>query len=295
VACLWLLLTGQALAAPSAVTVVQGEEGGAYLEFANALREIFSGRGIQVDFIDAAKPVPSGRVVIAVGSKAAATVASSDAAVVLNVLIAKSGYEKLLRDFPQRARARNFSAIYLDQPVHRHANLLAAALPGKHEVGLLYFNPPDNLAYLKQAFGKRGLSLREQKISLNLPLPDALSALLQESDILLALPDAMVYNSLTIRNILMTSYRSNVPLVGFSPAYVKAGALCAVFSTPAQIAAQADKLIRQLDEVGELPPAQYPQDFEVMVNEQVARSLGLQIPGAPVLRDEMKSLERGGP
>jgi len=64
-----------------------------------------------------------------------------------------------------------------------------------------------------------------------------LDELLIDSDVLLAVPDSEIYNSNSIRNILLSSYRRGIPLVGFSQAYVKAGALCAIFSTPEQLAA----------------------------------------------------------
>jgi len=109
--------------------------------------------------------------------------------------------------------------------------------------------------------------------------------------VLLVLPDSAIYNGLTIRNILLATYRSSVPLIGFSSFYVKAGALCAVFSAPEQIAAQVASLIRQFGETRLLPAAQYPQEFEVMVNERVAHSLGLHIRPAIELGAEIKLSE----
>ena len=119
--------------------------------------------------------------------------------------------------------------------------------------------------------------------------------MLQDSDVLLALPDSSVYNSATLRNILLATYRSGIPLIGLSPAYVKAGALCAVFSTPTQIAAQAAMAIQQFWEISALPVAQYPQLFEVTVNEQVGRSLGLSIKSPAELQNEMSALIRRAP
>ena len=52
-----------------------------------------------------------------------------------------------------------------------------------------------------------------------------LESILASSDVLMAVPDSMIYSSSNIRNILLTSYRRGVPLVGVSQAYVNAGAL----------------------------------------------------------------------
>lgn len=272
------------------VTIVLSEKSGSYEEFSNALDTLLSGRGVPHRVIDAGQPIPASGLVIGVGMKAATAVAVSDAPSVLNVLVTKASQTKLLRDFTGRAGSHTFSAIYLDQPIHRQARLIAAILPGKRNVGLLYSTPPTELAQLRRALNDHGLKLHEQAVDPALPLSDALQEiLLGRSEVLLALPDAAVYNDSTIRNILMATFRRGIPLIGFSSGYVKAGALCAVLSTPAQIATQAAALIRQFGDTRALPAPQYPHEFEVMVNERLARSLDLHIKGASALHDEIGS------
>jgi len=279
--------SGLAHAGQLTVTVVQSGDGGAYQDFTNALRNALLNQNIPLAVTGVNKVIPDSGLVIAVGIKAAETVAASDAPFVLNVLVPKAGYEKLLRNFPHRAGSHTFSAIYLDQPISRQAHLIAASLPDRHRVGLLYSTPPGEFEQIRQEMGKRGLRLREKAVGTQ-PVPETLQELLQGSDMLLALPDSAIYNSSSIRNILLSTYRSRVPLIGFSSAYVKAGALCAVFSAPEQIAAQVASLIRQFGETRLLPAAQYPQEFEVMVNERVAHSLGLHIRPAIELSAEIK-------
>ena len=55
----------------------------------------------------------------------------------------------------------------------------------------------------------------------------------ENSEVLLGVPDGVIYNSNNIRNILPSSYRRGIPLIGFSQGYVRAGAffVCAVFHT----------------------------------------------------------------
>jgi len=285
-----------AQAEPLSVTVVLSENSGPYLEFSNALRESLLKKNITSVVIEnPAKPVPNSGLVIGVGMKAATAVAASSAPAVLNVLIPKSGHEKLLRDFPQRANSKTYSAIFLDQPMGRQAALIAAALPAKRRVGVLYSTPPVEIVQLRREMEEHKLGLQEQATNPVLPLHAALQELLQKSEVLLALPDTEIYNSSTIRNILLATYRSGIPLIGFSPGYVKAGALCALFSTPAQLAAQADTLISKFGEAQTLPAAQYPNEFEVAVNVQVARSLGLQIKSEAELHNGIQAFERNEP
>lgn len=277
------------------VTIVQSEDSGLYAEFSNALHTTLANRGLNHIAIDFSKPIPNSGLVISVGMRAAAAVAASNAPSVLNVLIPKAGYEKLLHDFPRRSGSHEFSAIFLDQPAHRQAHLIAAILPDKHNVGLLYSTLPEELADFRKELNEHGLNLHEQRADPSLPLSEALQNILHSSDVLLALPDSAVYNSSTIRNILLATYRSDIPLIGFSSGYVKAGALCAVFSTPEQISTQTAEIVRQFANTHVLQTAQYPHEFEVMVNEQVARSLGVQVKSASVLHDIISVDDRREP
>ena len=114
-----------------------------------------------------------------------------------------------------------------------------------------------------------------------------------QSEILLAHPDPVVFNPQSIQSVLLTSYRSRVPLLGFSPAYTRAGALASLHSTIPQMAAQAAEMVRTAMQTGNLPAAQYPRDFEVSVNRQVARSLGVDMPPEHVLVERVRQKERG--
>jgi signal transduction histidine kinase len=103
---------------------------------------------------------------------------------------------------------------------------------------------------------------------------------LAEPGILLAVPDSTVYNNRTISNILLTAYHQRSPVVGFSPAYVKAGALLALYSTPAQVGQQAGEAARLGLATGSLPPPAAPRHFRISTNPYVARSLGIQPRGS---------------
>jgi ABC-type uncharacterized transport system substrate-binding protein len=276
-------------------TMVLSEDGGPYLEFSKALINILANDNVSSLVIDTGKPIPESGVVIAVGMKAAEKVAASEAQFVINVLIPKASHEKLSHDFPMRKDSKHFSAIFLDQPPQRQARLIQALLPEKHDAGLLYSSPPEVLEKLRNELREHGIKLHAERVDTEQPLLEALQNILRSSEVLIALPDAKVYNSSSIRNILLSSYRSGVPLVGFSAGYVKAGALGAIFSTPEQIARQAAMMIRHFKQAQLLPEAQYPREFDVMINEQVAYSLNLQIKNAQLLHDEISNEAKRSP
>ncbi|MES9968078.1 MAG: hypothetical protein ABW074_12490, partial [Sedimenticola sp.] len=71
-----------------------------------------------------------------------------------------------------------------------------------------------------------------------------------------------------------------------SAAYVKAGALAAVYSTPEDIGRQLAETIKEfLDSGGKrLPPPRFPSYFNISTNETVAKSLGLTLMNKELLR-----------
>ena len=274
-----------AQAAPLHVSVVLSDDGGAYREFSDSLRNKLPAADFVLSTQHFDDKLSVADLYIAVGMKAASELATRDIST-LNVLVSKDGYDQLLRMAAQRKKPH--SAVFLDQPLERQVALLLAALPDTRNVGVLYSVAQPELQNLRRLLTARNILLHEQKVDDSQSLNDALDSVLDASDVLSVLPDVDIYNAGTIRNILLTAYRKQVPLIGISQAYVKAGALCAVFSTPEQIAEQAAKLIQQYTESGKLPPAQYPLDFEVSVNMQVARSLEIHIKNADQLREAIR-------
>ncbi len=263
------------------VVVVLSESGGAYQEFSAALQGNLSARyALQITV--AGEPIQDANLVLAVGMKAASAAATLPQPV-LNVFVPRAGFEKL-----PRAASPASSAIYMDQPLERQLALISSVFPGNPDIGVLYAMPPAELGELRRLAAARRFTVHERVVDGKHQVASALSDLLDESDVLLVLPDTTVYNSDTIRNILLETYRKQVPMIGLSPNYVRAGALCAVYSTPQQIAKEAANAIEQFAISGKLPASQYPTDFDVSVNTQVARSLGLVVKDAEKLRAEIR-------
>lgn len=270
---------------PLHVTVVLSDEGGAYQTFSDSLRSQLQTDRIVLNVQRASQTLGQSDIYVAVGMNATAVLSSRDVPT-LSVLVPQAGYEQLLKTSAQHGKPH--SAVFLDQPLQRQVALLLAALPATRQIGVLYEIPQPELQSLRRLLADKGIHLHDRIVDKMQSLNDALESILNESEVLFVLPDSEVYNGGTIRNILLTAYRKQVPLVGISQAYVKAGALCAVFTTPEQVAKQTAGLIERYAESGKLPAPQYPSDFEVSVNKQVARSLEIHIKDADQLRDEIR-------
>lgn len=303
---LWLLCLscpmglGWAQAPEPAVLIVSSERSTAYLEAAAAVGAELArlpGPLREVQQLTAADvpsyrgPVP--RVYIALGTEACTALGRSPVTVpVLCALLPRASFERVLRETGRRTGA-SFSALYLNQPLGRQLDLMRLALPQARRIGVLW--GPDSQTHevsLELAAQARGFKLVGATVRPDEPVFSGLKKILAESDVLLALADPMIYNSASLQNILLTSIRAQVPMLAFSPAYVRAGALMAVYSTPAQIGQQAGQLARGVLQGQALGAPQFPAQFEVGVNENVARSLGLRL-DASSLAERLRRQERG--
>jgi len=190
---------------------------------------------------------------------------------------------------------RQFSAAMLDQPLGRQMALIKRALPGRHLVGVLVgAQSRPQLDELEKEARARGLLLvSSPTVSAPEMIYPALKAVLNDAEVILALPDPAIYHGASLQNILLTTYRARVPLVAFSPAYAKAGAVRAVYSTPAQVARRAVEMIGIWAAGRGLPPPQMPREFSVMVNSKVAASLGLQIDDPAAIAEDLRRQEGG--
>lgn len=298
-ACCLLFGWAPAVAAVDQIAVVLSEEGGAYSEVAEGLRKTLGQSprgGPAVNLIPAAtfrkEAYPGkgdGPLLIAVGTRAMQAVAQDPPDLpVLNVLVSRSAFEKIASRGGQYADSAKFSAVFLDQPFSRQLDLIRLVLPERKRIGVL-LGPESAMAasQLQAAAKPAGFGLVFDKAENEKELLPALKKLLGESDVLLSVPDATIYNRGTIQSVLLTTYRHQTPVIGFSSAYVKAGALAAVYSTPAQIGRQAAEIALHLSPRSGLPPPQMPRYFSVSTNTQVARSLGIPLASEETLSEKL--------
>ncbi|MGR9073073.1 MAG: ABC transporter substrate-binding protein [Gammaproteobacteria bacterium] len=237
---------------------------------------------------------PSADLIITFGSQAAEKFSTSRIPV-LHTLITESFYEELVKcitpDCPTRS---NVYAIPLDQPVNRQLNFLSLLLPDKRSLGVLTAAFSANrTAILGEKAKEKGYEFFSQYIEDDSQLNHKLKKLLEKSDVILALPDPLIHNRRTIPHLLLTTYRFGTPLIGFSRAYVNAGAIAAVYSTPEQISRQiAELTVKILSETPPAPGLHPSQYFDISINNNVARSYGLSFPDVKTIKLKLLKLEQ---
>lgn len=290
----WLLAV--ATGSSAQVLVVLSDETASYEEVAAEMRvqmrSVRDGR-LRIDAVTAdgvrgmdATLLGSYELVVTVGLAAAQAALDREHASVtpmLCLLIPRLAYERMTSGRAS-GRERRPSAVFIDQPLSRQLQLIRIALPQAHRVGVV-FGPSSILVRdeLRERARERDLVLKSAEVTDAAGVYGALQGLLPESDVLLAIPDAVAVNASTIYGLLLTSYRAQIPVVGFSEGLVKAGALLGLFSTSAQQGRQGAEIAARVL-AGEAPPApQYPKYFTVRGNYSVARSLGLRLPDEAAL------------
>jgi putative ABC transport system substrate-binding protein len=289
---LTLTLLPQVMAAN--VALVLSDVSGPYAEFATSFAEYSSKSHWKVSYsgkiegLSGATSRPE--LIVTAGSEAfRSALALGGNTPILATLIPRNGYEKILAESGRNRSRGSTSAIYLDQPAARFASFVKKLLPGAQRVGLLISDETrPALATTRQSLG--GLVIDSEDVASDSNLLDAANNLLPRVNLLLALPDSKIYKRDNIKSILVTSYRHQRPVIAFSKAFVNAGALAAIYSTPDQIARQASDLLNTLPGgISQLPPAQAPSLFAISINSAVAQSLNLDVPDEAVIRRSLQA------
>jgi ABC-type uncharacterized transport system substrate-binding protein len=273
-------------AAAAQVMIVVSDRTAPYLEASHAVARDLGGLAnvVTVSAEQLGKlQWPDGAAVVTLGTRALGSVlAAGQKSPVIAALIPRSAYEAALGSQPRlQSGRRTTTAVFLDQPFARQLNLVKTVVPDRRRVGVLASPAADDMVRrVESAARGRGLLIFKQALAKPEDISYALERLLGESEVLLALPDPIVFNSHTVYNILLSALHARQPVIGYSDAYVRAGAVAAVYSTPQQLGRQAGSIAAGLLGGAALPAPQYPRAFSVSVNSAVARALGLQV-GSP--------------
>ncbi len=183
------------------------------------------------------------------------------------------------------------SALYLEPPMVRQV-ALARELIGDDE-------PLGVLAQSRSRLAIAGLNdamIRKYAVkpyflddygNINRALVD----LLDECFALVGQYDTELYSAENIKNILITAYRQNRPLIGPSGAYIRAGALATTYSDLENVTQRLAEILGVGLKRKQWPSPGYNPHFKIRFNEQVARSLNLTLPDARQLVEAIKRRE----
>ncbi len=113
---------------------------------------------------------------------------------------------------------------------------------------------------------------------------------IKNADVLLALPNKKIYNRLSLKGILLSTFQNGTPLISYSPAHVKAGALAAIYASPLNLAQQITETINIIKTSNKIQHSrQYAKYYSIRINRRVARSLALNLPSNLKILLEMEN------
>ncbi len=231
------------------------------------------------------------KYIVTLGRTAAIKLQKSNLAIPqIYALISKRVYESQLKPYA----SVKHSAIFLDQKLVRNLYLSKIVKENARLGVLLSKSDQHKRSELEQLGLKLGLKIYFQIVEDDSTLGLDLKALMQDSNLLLALPDARIYNKETIFNILLSSYHNQTPLIGFSAAYVKAGAIAAIYSSPQQIGTHLGELLYGVVAARseDLPESSHAKYFSISVNRGVAKSLDISLPSEENILQTIEEAEK---
>lgn len=185
---------------------------------------------------------------------------------------------------------RQDSALYWAPPLARQLQLTRLLLPGARRVGVLHGADSPALLRLREQAAREGIDLILRRGEPS-RLARQVAELALQADVLLAPLDTTLYNRDTIKTILLSAYRQNRVLVGPGAPFVSAGALASLYASPQTLNTSLALMLQRFAREQRLPPPRYPPQFDVMLNAQVGRSLGLALPSESELAQRLRQEE----
>jgi putative ABC transport system substrate-binding protein len=274
---------------PVRVTILMSQESPAYRAAAEGFRAGLAGRGVSVEIDLRAPGVPSDALVrqiranppdliLALGAPAAVVADSAFGTVpVVAVMLKRSEFSRL----------DHSTGVYLEFPVELELHWLKVVLPKARRVGVVY-NPTENAALVAHATTVAtglGLELVPRKVGSRDRLPDALTSLANDVEVLWGLPDTLVLTPETARSFLLFQFRQRIPFAGLSDAWVRAGALYAIDRDWSDLGRQCADLAEQVLR-GKTPRSLdpvAPRKIVLSLNQNTAQTLRLQVPADALL------------
>ncbi|MBN4079085.1 hypothetical protein JYT26_00435 [Beggiatoa alba] len=232
-------------------------------------------------------------LILTIGQRAMIAVTKiSNSPPIIATLIPKQSYDKY-RSTLRKANNKT-TATFIDNPPERQILLAKLILGDVQRLGVLVGeNPP--YGKIRDTIQSLGIHSHIETVRENDNLIRKLSRMLSNSDAFLALPDAQIFNRRNAKNILLTTYRQRTPVIAYSASYVKAGALAAIYSTPQQLSEQIGNLLLSIlrSKLSFPLTNSYPEKFEVAINKNVAKSLGIPPHDETEIKNKLLKILRG--
>jgi putative ABC transport system substrate-binding protein len=188
----------------------------------------------------------------------------------------------------------NASGVYLEIPVEAQLAMIKRLWPNARRIGILYSaENQKRVGEASKIAPKHGLTLEAQEVPAPKEIPPALEWVGKNADLLWGLMDKVVLTPETAKQLLLFSLRNELPFVGPSENWAKAGAAAAFGWDFDDIGAQCGeiliKLVKGAPAAGIAPLA--PRKTEYALNLKTAEQMKLEF--SPEIINGAKRVFRG--
>jgi ABC-type uncharacterized transport system substrate-binding protein len=221
---------------------------------------------------------PGTRVIVAIGTEALQLVSAQRPNVpVISTMLLRGASPANKTAGPDGAFGP-VATIVLDVPLPALLARLKQVFPGKTRLGIIRNT---NAAGWTAA----ELELRAQQQGFTLHVVDCpgaeqllatLLTLKGQVDFVWCLPDGVLYNSATIKPLILASIENRLPLIGFSESFARAGAAIGVYPDFHDVGLQTGEIVLQIASGQAVRTLEGPRKVRLALNQSVLRLIGLR-------------------
>jgi ABC-type uncharacterized transport system substrate-binding protein len=275
----------------AAVTIVASTAVEAHRAAIEGIRAALAKSSIEIRVVDLSqsrgeKPsagrfaAPGTRVIIAVGTEALQLVVAQRPEIpVISTMVLRAGSSAASNKAGAEGPAVILAAtVVLDVPAPVLLARLKQVFPGKTRLGIIR-NPSaggPTAAALEARAQQLGFTVKVIDCPGAEQLLAAFLALQGKVDFVWCLPDAALYNSATIKPLILSSIEHRLPLIGFSESFARAGAAVGAYPDFRDVGLQTGEAAQQILSGQAARPVEGPRKLKIAVNLSVLRLLGLR-------------------
>jgi ABC-type uncharacterized transport system substrate-binding protein len=218
-------------------------------------------------------------VAIAVGSDAVSVLERVSPVQLTLVSSAISGRDA---DRPGGSPSRFRAEITVDLPAEILLAKVKRTFPDRSRIGVIWgpMQSESQMKLFEKAARENGLTVVGVNCGDPKELVEVFLKLKSRADLVWCPPNAQLYNSATVRPLLMASLTNRLPIIGFSEQLVQAGALFGGAADFVDVGRQAAGLAVRAAQKEPVPLRTGARKFRFLYNQRVARLLGVKAAGA---------------
>lgn len=211
----------------------------------------------------------------------------------LMAMVPRQSFNRLTASGDITCTPENCRVIFLSQPPARQLRLIKLALPDTRQIAVISSSYSSNLLdEIRKTAAQFGMTVNSISATDENAVLTELSRNLANTDLLMAIPDPVVFNRNTARAILLSAFHHRVPLFAYSRSFVRAGATLGIYSTPEDIAQHVAELLSARPLGHTIQHTLYPKYFTIDVNQRAADALEIAIPDVQTLKERLMQYEK---